>query len=60
MKLSDCVCCECGDNALQASVRGAYLERANEKGVAAIWRCAPSCGRHTGDAIIKAIEGHHE
>lgn len=58
MKLEDIKCQKCGQNAMQASERGAYLKRINPKGVAAINECEPSCDRKTGsqeDAVINAI-----
>lgn len=47
--MGELTCRRCGQDSLQASRRGAYLERVNEKGVPGIWQCSPSCEHHHGD-----------
>ncbi len=61
MKISDLKCRLCSENITQASKRGAYLSRMNEKGVDPIMECRPNCGQTTGnqdDALLRAIENN--
>jgi hypothetical protein len=59
-KFSDIKCRLCGQNALEASDRGAYLTRVNPKGeTPMVVQCAPSCGDCGGGkdvALLRAIE----
>ena len=54
-------CRLCGDDAMKASGRGAYLRRVNPLGeTPMVVECAPSCDRAHGtqeDALLRAIEG---
>lgn len=52
------ICRKCRCDPISVSRRGAYLERANEKGVPGIWQCNPSCDHlHGGqeDALLAAL-----
>ena len=45
---------------MEASNRGAYFKRVNQKGVKGIFECEPFCDRKAGDqesAVINAITG---
>lgn len=59
MKASEVKCRKCGQDAMQASERGAYLGRVNPKGeVPCIMECVPSCEHKHGnqdDALLGAI-----
>jgi len=61
MKVSEVKCRKCQQDAMQASRRGAYLERVNPKGETPwIMECFPSCEHKHGnqdDALIHAING---
>jgi len=59
MNTSDTKCRKCGQNAWEASERGAYLRRVNPKGESFIGECAPSCEhKHGGqdEALLGALE----
>ena len=63
MKVEDIVCVKCGENAMEAAARGAYLKRITPKGVKPIKeQCYPSCGQNGNheDAIIGAITGENK
>ena len=50
-------CRKCKSSTDEASDRGAYLSRVNQKGLPGIWECSPSC-ESTGnqnDALRRAI-----
>ncbi len=56
--MCDIKCRLCGQDAGQASERGAYLKRVSPKGGEFIAECAPSCDMVTGDqddALLRAI-----
>lgn len=61
MKAGDIKCRKCGQDAMQAADRGAWLERVSPKGIKPmIMECAPSCEHKHGnqdDALLGAIEG---
>lgn len=60
MKASGAKCSKCGQNAMQAAKRGAYLKRTSPKGEACIERCFPSCEhKHGGnnEAVVHGILG---
>ena len=58
------VCRKCGDDAFDASNRGAYLRRVNEFGVDGIWECAPGCHFKFSDdpdaALLGALEDNQK
>ena len=64
MKATDLVCRKCNDNMFDASLRGAYLGRVNEKGVPGIFECKPSCEPNpiagSDDALLSAIKGDQD
>ena len=61
MKANEVKCRKCGQDAMQAASRGAYLARVNPKGeTPAINECVPTCEhKHgtEGDAVLHAING---
>lgn len=61
MKVSEIKCIKCHENAMQASKRGAYLERISPKGIKPmLMECRPVCGRDHGGqevALLNAIKG---
>ncbi len=61
MKAKQSTCRKCKQNVFEASLRGAYLARMNETGVAGIWECRPTCEGNPlaskDDALLLAI-GH--
>jgi len=52
-------CRKCGQSVHEASLRGAYLKRVNEKGVPSINECRPNCDANPfagqDDALLGAI-----
>ena len=52
-------CRLCGNDPIEASLRGAYLKRVNEKGVASINECRPNCDANPlagqDDALLGAV-----
>lgn len=51
-------CNKCGCTVHEAAERGAFFSRVNEKGVAGIFECNPSCTSKTGDqetALLAAL-----
>lgn len=61
MKCSEIKCRKCGQDAMQAASRGAWLERVNPKGqTPMIVECNPTCEhKHGGqqEALLAAIAG---
>lgn len=51
-------CRKCGKGVFET---GGYLHRVNEKGVAGVWECRPSCDAKltNSEAVLAAIEGKH-
>ena len=53
-------CTKCGRGIEEVTARGNYLERANRKGIKAMWRCSPDCGKNSQkveDMLNKALRG---
>lgn len=60
MMMSEIKCRKCGQDASQASKRGAYLNRVSPKGGPFVGECRPSCEHlHGGpnEAVLNALDG---